>query len=457
MLATTAQRYATIGLTFLYYFKLLVFPHPLTHDYYFNQIPYIDFSDPKFILSFVINAGLLVYAFVYLRKKTIPSFAILFYFITFSIASNVLFTVGVLMNERFIYMSSLGFCILLAWLLLQSKDRFKLSNNIVLGIFVVILSLYSVTTFGRNYDWKDSFTLFRRDVWKSPNSAKIQTSLGGDLTKAADADIKALRDSGMIKSFFNDLSDGNMSQADLNAVQALPDSSIRKLFLDSSIAHLNEAIRVYKTHSNAWLLLGNALYKRDHKPEEVIPIYENAGAFRVGGYYDAYFNLGIVYNESNQALKAKQNLLKAIESKPDNMECRFMLAQVYSKLNQPDSVEYWLNKGAELKKPDAADYYLIGTGFGKVGNNLDKAIEYLNKAVELNPKAELYYEDLGVAYGLAGRFDLAIATSRKLIALNPKYPAAYMNLSVSYRNKGMKDSTDYYQQKYNEVVAANKK
>ncbi len=454
LLATVGERYATTILTFLYYFKLLVFPHPLTHDYYFNQIPYVDFSDPWVLLSILINAGLVVYALMNLKKKSIAAYAILFYFITFSIASNVLFTVGVLMNERFIYMSSLGFCILLAFLLVQSKDRFKISPNAVMGVFLLILTLYSVKTFSRNFDWKDSFTLFRRDSIHSPNSAKIQTSLGGDLTKASDWNISVMRDSGMIKKVFQDLSNGGKSEAELNAINALPDSTIRFMILDSSIQHLYQAVNIYKTHSNAWLLLGNAMYKRNHKPEEVIPIYEKAGAYRVGGYYDANFNLGIVYNESNQAMKAKINLLKAYEIKPESMEVRFLLAQSYAKLNMPDSAEYWLNRGLELKKKDAADYYLIGTGFGKVGGNLPKAIEYLNKAIELNPKAELYYEDLGVAYGLNNQFDEAIATSKKLIELNPKYAPAYKNLSISYGNKGNKALADEYNQKFNELMAA---
>jgi tetratricopeptide (TPR) repeat protein len=453
LLATTSQRYATAVLTFLLYFKLLVFPHPLTHDYYFNQIPYVDVSDIKFLLSVLVNGGLLVYALLNLKKKTIPSFAILFYFITFSIASNILFTVGVLMNERFIYMSSLGFCILLSYLLVHARHRYKLSTPVILSIFILILSLYSYKTYSRNFDWKDSFTLFRRDVKWSPNSAKIQTSVGGDLTKASDSNISALRDSNEIKVYFNDLSGGTKSDDELSAIQRLPDSTIRKMLLDSSISHLYEAIRIYQTHSNAWLLLGNALYKRNHKPEEVIPIYEKAGAYRVGGYYDAYFNLGIVYNESNNGEKAKENLLKALAAKPENMECRFLLAQAYAKLNMPDSVEYWLNRGRELKVPDAADYYLIGTSYGKVGHNLGMAVQYLKKAVELNPKAELYYEDLGVAQGISGQYDSAIATSQKLVALNPKYAAAYQNLSISYRNKGNIKLAEEYMAKYNEVTA----
>jgi tetratricopeptide (TPR) repeat protein len=446
-------RYGTTIYTFLRYYILMLVPHPLTHDYYFNQVPYLGFDSPLVWLSIIVTIGALVYATLNLQKKSVAAFGILFYFVTFSVASNMLFTVGVLMNERFIYMSSLGFCILLAYLLIASKDRFKLAPNLVLGFFVVVLALYSVKTFARNYDWKDSFTLFRRDAKYSANSAKIQTSLGGDLTKAADSDIRALRDSGMIKSFLKDLN-GNLTNDELNTINMLPDSSLRFLFLDSSIAHLNEAIKAYPSHSNAWLLLGNAVYKRYHKPEQVIPIYENASKFRVGGYYDADFNLGIVYNESNQPAKAKDALLRAFAVKPEQVECRYLLAQVYAKLNQPDSVEYWLKKGEEIRAVSAADYYQVGTGFGKVAHNFDMAIVYLNKAVATNPKVELYYEDLGVAYGLSARYDEAIATSLKLIEVNPAYPAAYGNLAVSYRMKGNIALAEQYQAKYNQLVGA---
>ena len=149
----------------------------------------------------------------------------------------------------------------------------------------------------------------------------------------------------------------------------------------------------------------------------------------------------------------KNNLLKAYEVKPEQPECRFMLAQVYAKLNMVDSSEYWLQKAAELKQPSAVDYYLLGTGYGKVANNLPMAIQYLQKATAANPKVELYWEDLGVAYGLSRRFDEAIRASEELIKLNPKYPAAYMNLSVSYRNKGNTKLADEYFAKFQEVKA----
>lgn len=430
--ATFAQRIATAVYTWLRYYWIMIFPHPLTHDYYFNQIPIIGPGDFKFVVSLLVTAALGLYALVNLPKKSLASYSILFFFITFSVVTNILFTVGVLMNERFIYMSSLGFSILVAYLILHYIKN-KQAAGIVLG---VLLTLYSVKTFSRNFDWLDSFTLFRRDVLHSPNSAKIQTSVGGDLTKAADSDIKALRDSGMVVKFIEDLRGKGMSDDEKRFFNSMPDSSIRKMFLDSSIAHLREAIRVYPTHSNAWLLLGNALYKRNNDPNEVVPVYQNANAYRVGGYYDAFFNLGVVYNDINKPDSAIANLYRALALKPENTECKFLLAQSFAKLNRSDSVQAWMQRFEQQKPIGAHEYYLLGTAYGKTAGNLNAAIECLKIAHEKAPQVELYLEDLAAAYGFSGKYDEAIATSLQLLALNPNYPAALMNISVSYRNKG---------------------
>lgn len=446
--ATFAQRIATAVYTFLRYYWVMIFPVHLTHDYYFNQIPIIGLDDVKFVGSCLVTIGLVVYALMNLQKRNVAAFGILFFFVTFSVASNILFTVGVLMNERFIYMSSLGFCILLAYLCLKFIKQPKVAGAALL----LIVSLYSFKTFSRNFDWMDSFTLFRKDVKYSPNSAKIQTSLGGDLTKAADMNISALRDSGMIRKYLTDLNP-NLSETYLANVEAQPDSTIRKLLLDSSIVHLREAIRIYPTHSNAFLLLGNALYKRNNDPNEVIDIYQKANAYRVGGYYDSYFNLGVVYNDINKPDSAIANLRRALEMKPENSECKFLLAQNFAKKNMPDSVAVWIQKFSAERKMGAGEYYLLGTAYGKVAGNLSAAIDNIKQAIALQPNVEVYYEDLAVAYGFSGRFDEAIATSQELIKINPNYPAAYFNMSVSYRNKGNKQLADEYLAKFEALKA----
>ena len=443
------QRYATVIMTFLLYFKLLIFPHPLTHDYYYNQIPFVGITDPMFIMSFLINAGLLIYACIGVAKKTIPSFAILFYFTTFSIVSNLVFTVGILMNERFVYMCSLGFCILIAYLLVKAKDRFNLPAWATPTILVVVLSLYSLKTISRNRVWVDNLTLFLVDSKTSNNSAKVNMSAGGDLTKLVDENFDTLRHNGRLQ-YITDLLDMNVS------VAAIPDSVLKKEFLQRSMRYLNHTLEIYPTHSNAWLLLGNASYKLNKEPKEAISYYEKAAQYRVGGYYDAWYNIGCVEIENNMSEQAKGNFIKAMEIKPDEFACRFNLAVAYMNLNMTDSSLYWFKKTLELKPLDGVTYYKMGTIYGKQLGDLDMAIKFISKAIEYNPNIPVYYEDLGVAYGLKGSPDDAIRVSEQCIKKFPDYIPAYRNIAISYNKKGDAQKAHEYEVKVAQLSSGQK-
>ena len=54
---TSTERYATIFLTLFRYLKLMVFPHPLSYDYSYNQIPAVDFLNVEALLSVVFTSG----------------------------------------------------------------------------------------------------------------------------------------------------------------------------------------------------------------------------------------------------------------------------------------------------------------------------------------------------------------------------------------------------------------
>ena len=440
-------QYATVIYSFLLYFKLLIFPHPLTHDYYYNQIPYVGLADPGFIFSLLLNAALLGYAIYGFFKKSIPAYAILFYFITFSVVSNLLFTVGIIMNERFVYMCSLGFCLLIAYLLVSAKDRYKISPPVLTAVIVIILSLYSVKTISRNMAWHDNLTLFLTDSKVSTRSAKVQMSSGGDLDKLADENFDSIRANGRLQHIV-DLLDFNEKVSDV------PDSTLKKQIRMRAIAYIDTALAIYPTHSNAWVLLGNASYKLTHNVNEVIEDYQRAAKYRVGGYYDAWYNMGCVQLENNMPGQARDNFLKALAIDPEVFACRFNLADAYFKLNMPDSAIYWYKKTLELKPLDDKSYYKIGTVYGKSLGNLDLAIVNISKAIDCNPKEALYYEDLAVAYGLANRFDEAILICNKCLERFPNYIPAYMNLSVSYRKKGDIKKADEYLQKAQQLRAS---
>ena len=137
--ATRAQQVATVLVTWGIYLKLLVFPHPLTHDYYPHQIAITDFSNP---LVWLILTGCLLlvgYGVWKLRQKTVPAFGILYFIITFSITSNLLFNVGTFMNERFVFMPSIGFTLLVGWWIYRLCTSQKtVLRNTAIGVTAIL-------------------------------------------------------------------------------------------------------------------------------------------------------------------------------------------------------------------------------------------------------------------------------------------------------------------------------
>ncbi|HIF15473.1 MAG TPA: tetratricopeptide repeat protein, partial [Bacteroidetes bacterium] len=136
------DKYATIIYTWLKYWGLLLFPIDLTHDYYPKQIPIKTWKDSLVVLSLLVNITLVLLSIYGVVKKKVYGFALAFYWICFSIVSNILFNVGTFMNERFLYFSSLGFCLMVAWGIwhLTSKAKSeKVNQNVIYGLVILII------------------------------------------------------------------------------------------------------------------------------------------------------------------------------------------------------------------------------------------------------------------------------------------------------------------------------
>ncbi len=412
-LATITERYATIVLTWLYYLKLLFVPYPLSHDYYYNEIPYVTFTSLSTILSLLVNCFLFVYGIILLLRKSVLSFGIMFYFITFSIVSNLLFTVGVLMNERFVFMPSLGFCIAIAVLFSILLKENKLSEKIALVVLLLVSGLFSLKTFARNADWKTNLTLLRADVKSSPNSSKAHTTYGGLLIEECDK---------------------------------ITDTVLVKEMLRESIDNLTAAISIYPRNSDAWLLLGNATYKYNRDAQKSIDAYVKAFEYKGYANVEALYNIAIVQLENSMPIQAKDNLLKANKMRPNDFKCVFNIAEAYSKANIPDSAILWYMQVLQIQPNDAMTYHKIGVTYGKQMNRIDDALPWLNKAVSIDPTNITYLEDLAVANGIKGDFDATIKAAEAIVRINPNYLSAYSLLSTSYMNKGDKAMADKYMQ-----------
>ena len=172
---TGLQKHATISYTLLKYIGLMFVPAPLTHDYYPYHIPILSFSDWRAILSVVLHTGLLV-AIPYLWKKHRKiSFAIVFYFASISIVSNVVVGVGTFMNERFAFTASLSACIAIVYLIKKGAKRFSPNKNTFLMITAIVAITYSILTITRVPAWESELTLNSSAIKISKNSARANS------------------------------------------------------------------------------------------------------------------------------------------------------------------------------------------------------------------------------------------------------------------------------------------
>ena len=161
------------------YFQLLFFPHPLSFDYSFNTFPELGWTNIKVLGSLAISIGLIIMTIIGLRKKSIYSFAILFFAITFAITSNIFFSIGATFAERFMFIPLLGFCITIVFLAHHFfLEKRNYSPNTFFGIIGVIVLLYSIKTVSRNAVWVSDNTLYETGIHSAPNSSRTQSFYG---------------------------------------------------------------------------------------------------------------------------------------------------------------------------------------------------------------------------------------------------------------------------------------
>lgn len=373
--STAFQKIATVILTWGIYLKLMIFPHPLTHDYYPKQIEITDFSNPVVWLLLAFFIFIVYYALKKLKSKEVISFGILFFMITFSIVSNLLFSVGTFMNERFLFAPLLGFAIILAHYLLKLADvkSVKFLFPVLIGFF---LGFYVMKGVVRNQTWKDDFTLFTTDVKVSSNSIKCNVSAGGSYLQRYKRERKE-------KDF------------------------------RETVKYLNKAVELDRFNYYAHSLLGETYYM---KKEYVYAVqyFKNASAIQP------------------ENMTAKSNLDAALVAvRSSGIES----AEEALKNGNPEEAMTIINGILAENPQNAKALNLKGKIFGMGMNQIDSALVYLNRALEIEPDFISALENAGVAYALKRDYEKALHHLLKAYELTADNQSIIQNIIFVYRNK----------------------
>ncbi len=286
------EKYATIFYTLFMYLKLLVVPHPLTHDYYPYQIPKSNWSQIVPIVSLIIHLGLIFLVYRGWRNRRTWAYGIAVYLLALSIVSNVFVGVGTFMNERFLYHASLGFCIVFTHVFIS---RFPITNNQLtnqpinhltqyggIGILILFVAGSIFRTLEREPDWFSGTTLNRSALKNSPNSARAQCFYGVSIWE---------------DNYLKIINTGTAEQ--------------KQAVLDSMKPYFNRSVEIYPRYGSALKMIAGIAaeqYKLDGKVDPLIANLDKAN--RGGSYNDfvlkflGYVNSRITERADNEKLSA---------------------------------------------------------------------------------------------------------------------------------------------------------
>ena len=234
---TFGEKYATIMYTLGQYLKLLFFPHPLTHDYYPYQVPIINWLDARALISLALYLGLFWIMIRQWKQRPIIAWSIAYYILTLSIVSNIVFPVGAPMNERFLYMPSLGATVFLAYMvwdfLPKVLAKFKSTKQLGWALLALFTIGFTFKSWTRIPAWKDEMSLNRAAIKVSTNSARANSYMAYSLYQAG-------------------LQTNDQAQ--------------RKQLYEEALPYVNRALEIYPTYSDAVTCKGGlvaGLYQMD--------------------------------------------------------------------------------------------------------------------------------------------------------------------------------------------------
>jgi len=354
-----SERLGTIMLTLLKYLLLFVWPYPLTHDYYPRHIDITTMANPMALSGLLVYGVLIFFAFRVFKQKSVLAFGVGLYLATLFVVSNIIFPIGTNMGERFVFMPSLGLCLVGVMLLFgQGKETGFRFDTLRYGILGIVVVVFAFLTINRNTAWKDDFTLFTTDVLTSPRSAKLQNACAG---------------------------------AKVNeAVKLKTDDPRRSQLLSEATEHAKAAVDIHPTYRNAWTILGHSYYY-NNKFDDAIKAYETAQAYDPS-FIESKNGLTLAYRDrGKQAGEREGNL---------------------------DAALGWLKKAFDRDPKDAETLRLLGVANGIKGNGAE-AVRFFKLAVDLQPDNPAALYDYGVSLIQTGNVADGKRYQQKALEINP--------------------------------------
>jgi tetratricopeptide (TPR) repeat protein/4-amino-4-deoxy-L-arabinose transferase-like glycosyltransferase len=411
-----------------YVFKLFVpiqlSPH---YPYPFNLYD----SAPIFYYLYLLIFPAVIFVFFWVRKQKILLFGLLFYLINIVLMIRFIPVAENVMPDRYNYIPSLGFVLILVYLL----QRY-LKSKMMLFVYV-ISALFFIKTISQTLVWKDGIKVWQTAYKYYPNDSEINQNLGSHYFK---------------KSNFSKASNHLNKSIELDSTNLLA-------YIDRS--RLYNAQQDYKRALNDLRYIVNFQAKNTKDLSNQSAVFVTLGQFKEAlqrnnqaiekNPYNAklYYNKAAILLYNSRYKEALDAANRCIKLRPHFIGDVHLLKVKIALYNHDVALAQ-----KELKE---AKLYLLKT---KELENATFAIEnYLTYEASITTvKDAKQLNAIGLTYFNLGYYGLAIDYFNKAIELMANYNPAYQNLVYSYYMHGNweKTSKEYKRAKVLNIEIDNK-
>jgi protein O-GlcNAc transferase len=121
-----------------------------------------------------------------------------------------------------------------------------------------------------------------------------------------------------------------------------------------------------------------------------------------------------------------------LASTPVSRSSKLQEAIELHRQGQLDQAKIIYKRILDVDPTNADALHLLGVVACQKGHH-QLAFDFITKAIEANPKHEVYHSNLGIALNGLKKLDDALASFDEAIAINPSYAEAYSNRGITLK------------------------
>ncbi|MDO8610931.1 MAG: tetratricopeptide repeat protein, partial [bacterium] len=418
--------FLTMSNVFRQYLFLLVFPIKLAVEYPPDIITTV--LNPRAILGITTIICIIILVMSLIKQKKWQLLIMTTWLIVpiIPVMNIIPFLKASLLNVRYLFIPSIGFCWLLCFLLMK-VGFYKTFTKILL---VFVLLIFSVRTIIRNYDWTDEVRLWQKNVKMYPNFSRPYLSLGGayyyrsEIEKAVNEYQKMiLLEPDDPEPYYNI----GVIRADAGDIQTALEFYKKSYEIVKN--YLQDAPFSLPIVKNVYEAIGK-IYEKQNDEKSALFYYKKAGTDSLY-FARKYYNSAIKHVREKEYGKAIEELFQSLKLNPQYAKAYNELANIYNiKKMYADAIIY-SQKAILVDIELGLAYFNAAWSSQRLGKVTD-AIKYYEKGLQLSPKNIQVLYELAKLYNREKDYKNAITYYYKILSLEPKNLNIYNHLAICY-------------------------